>query len=214
MPLDAPAERLEASGSALADDVYALLARAILDGRLAPGERIRDVEIADLYGISRTPVREAIQRLASQGLLEVAAHRYTRVTIPDDSSRAEAIEYIGQLSGVAARLAVMRATDEELAEISTLLDQVAVAAANADPRELSTLMVALFRRITHVSRNRMLIQTLRDIHLPVARLLVGWTPHPDDPILRAESFVRLRDAFLARDADEAERIVREQHPLA
>lgn len=214
MPLDAPTERLEASGSALADDVYALLARAILDGRLAPGERIRDVEIADLYGISRTPVREAIQRLASQGLLEVAAHRYTRVTTPDESSRAEAIEYIGQLSGIAARLAVMRATDEELAEICALLDQVAAATSEADPRELSALMVALFRRITHVSRNRMLIQTLRDIHLPVARLLVGWTPHPGDPILRADSFVRLCDAFLARDADGAERIVREQHPLA
>lgn len=214
MPLDAPAARLEASGSALADEVYALLARAILDGRLAPGERIRDVEIADLYGISRTPVREAVQRLASQGLLEVAAHRYTRVTTPDESSRAEAIEYIGQLSGVAARLAVIRASDEEIAEIAALLDEIAAVASEADPRELSTLRVALFRRITHVSRNRMLIQTLREIHLPVARLLVGWTPHPDDPVLRAESFVRLRDAFIRRDADAAERIVREQHPLA
>lgn len=214
MPLEAPPGRLEAQGRALAEDVYTLLAHAILEGKLAPGERVRDVEIAELYGISRTPVREAIQRLASQGLLEVSAHRYTRVTTPDAASRAEAIEYIGQLSGIAARLAVLRGTDAEVEEICELLDHIAAAAERADPRELSPLLVGLFVKITRTSRNRMLIQTLRDIHLPVARLLVGWTPHPDDPILRADSFRRLRDAFLARDADEAERIVREQHPLA
>jgi DNA-binding GntR family transcriptional regulator len=214
MPLEAPPGRLEAQGRALAEDVYALLAQAILDGKLLPGERVRDVEIAELLGISRTPVREAIQRLASQGLLEVSAHRYTRVTTPDDSSRAEAIEYIGQLAGVAARLAVIRGTDAEICEICELLERVADAAERADPRELSPLMVGMFREITLVSRNRMLIQTLREIHLPIARVLIGWAPHPDDPILRADSFRRLRDAFLTRDADEAERIVREQHPLA
>jgi DNA-binding GntR family transcriptional regulator len=214
MPLEAPPGRLEAQGRALAEDVYTLLAHAIVSGQLAPGERVRDVEIAELYGISRTPVREAIQRLASQGLLEVSAHRYTRVTTPDAASRAEAIEYIGQLSGIAARLAVLRGTDAEVTEICDLLEGVGAAVERADPRELASLRVALFRKITHVSRNRMLIQTLRDIHLPVARLLIGWTPHPDDPFLRADSFRGLRDAFLARDADEAERIVREQHPLA
>ena len=214
MPLDAPSQRLEAQGTALAEEVYTLLARAIVEGKLAPGERVRDVEIAELYGISRTPVREAIQRLASQGLLEVAAHRYTRVTTPDESSRAEAIEYIGQLAGVAARWAVLRASDDDVAAILRQLDRVIVAADGGDHRDLSTQMIALFTIITNASRNRMLIQTLREIHLPVARLLVGWAPHPDDPVLRVESFRSLRDAFLSRDADTAERIVREQHPLA
>lgn len=214
MPLDAPSQRLEAQGTALADDVYILLAHAIVQGKLAPGERVRDVEIAELYGISRTPVREAIQRLATQGLLEVSPHRYTRVTTPDESSRAEAIEYIGQLAGVAARLAVLRASEQELGEILGQLDRVIAATDMGDARELSARMIALFRIVTNASRNRMLIQTLREIHLPVARLLVGWTPHPDDPALRAESFRNLRDAFVSRDADAAERIVREQHPLA
>lgn len=214
MPLDAPSQRLEAQGTALADDVYALLAHAIVQGKLAPGERVRDVEIAELYGISRTPVREAIQRLATQGLLEVAAHRYTRVTTPDESSRAEAIEYIGQLAGVAARLATLRASDADMETIVQHLDQVISAADGGDAGELSTRMVTLFTIVTNLSRNRMLIQTLREIHLPVARLLVGWTPHPDDPSLRVESFRALRVAFLERDADAAERVVREQHPLA
>lgn len=214
MPLDAPPERLEASGSALADDVYALLAHAILDGRLAPGERIRDVEIADLYGISRTPVREAIQRLEVQGLLEVAAHRYTRVTTPDESSRAEAIEFIGQLSGVAMQLAVERATDDELADILEQLDQVIAVADRVEPAELTSLTVAMFRTATLSSRNRMLIRTLRDVHLPVTRAVTGWVPYPNDPDARVDSFRRLRDAIAARDAGAAEKVVREQHPLA
>ena len=213
MPLDAPAERLSANGSALADDVYELLARAIVDGRLAPGERVRDVEIADLYGISRTPVREAIQRLESQGLLEVAAHRYTRVTTPDESSRAEAVEYIGQLAGVAARLALRRATDAEIVEFAEQLDTV-IDAIGVEPAQFTMLLIAVFRSLTIASRNRMLILTLRGAHVPVTRVLSGWIPYPDDPGARAESFRRLREAVIARDGDTAERIIREQHPLA
>lgn len=213
MPLDAPPERLEASGSALADDVYALLARAIVEGRLAPGERVRDVEIAELYGISRTPVREAIQRLERQGLVEVAAHRYTRVRMPDQASRIEALEYIGQLAGVALRLAVRRADDETWKAMLADLDGIIAAAEFDDVVHLSGLYVAFHRRAAQATGNRMLRATLREVYLPIAWLVGPWTPHPRDTAARRESFVRLREAVAARDDLAAEQIVREQHPL-
>lgn len=214
MPLDAPAARLEASGAALADTVYALLAQAIVDGRLAPGERVRDVQIAELYGISRTPVREAIQRLERQGMVEVSAHRYTRVTTPDETSRDEALEYIGQLAGVALRLAVRRADDETLAALISDLDEIIAAAESDDVPRLTAMYVSFHRRASNAAGNRMLLSSLREIYLPVTWLVGPWTPHPADPVARKDSFTRLRDAVAARDELEAERIVREQHPLA
>ncbi len=214
MPLDAPSERLEASGAALADTVYALLAQAIVSGRLAPGERLRDVEIAELYGISRTPVREAIQRLERQGMVEVSAHRYTRVTTPDESSREEALEYIGQLAGVALRLAVRRADDETLAAMVADLDGIIDASTSDDIARLTAMYVSFHRRASQVTGNRMLLSTLREVYLPVTWLVGPWTPYGSDPAARKDSFTRLRDAVAARDELEAERIVREQHPLA
>lgn len=64
----------------LRDVVYAKLVSAIQDGTLVPGERLNDVELTDWLGVSRTPVREAISRLVSEGLVEMAANRYTRVS--------------------------------------------------------------------------------------------------------------------------------------
>ena len=71
---------LEPRGAVLGDEVYALLGEAILDGRLPAGERLRDQELAERLGVSRTPVREALQRLERTGLVEVAPNRYTRVS--------------------------------------------------------------------------------------------------------------------------------------
>lgn len=214
MPLDAPPQRLEAHGSALADEVYTLLAHAIVDGSLAGGERLRDVEIAELYGISRTPVREAVQRLERQGLVEIAAHRYTRVTTPDDSAHAEAVEFIGRLAGAALSLALRRASDDELERMLEQLDAVIEACAGDDPRTLMERSVAFHRSATLASGNRMLISVIREVNLPVQRVVGQWRPFGDDRERAADSFRRLREAVAARDADGAELIVREQHPLA
>ncbi|MCC4247974.1 MULTISPECIES: GntR family transcriptional regulator [Microbacterium] len=58
--------------SALVEEAYAALGEAIVDGRLRPGDRLRDVELAAHMGISRTPVREALQRLAAIRLVEIS----------------------------------------------------------------------------------------------------------------------------------------------
>ena len=61
------------------EEAYRELRRLIVDGQLEPGEKVRDREIAGWLGVSRMPVREAITRLADEGLVEMAANRFTRV---------------------------------------------------------------------------------------------------------------------------------------
>lgn len=211
MPLDVPPRRLGAGGSALADEVHSLLSRAILDGSLAPGERLRDVELAEQLGISRTPVREAMQRLEAQGLIEVSAHRYTRVTQIDDSIRNETVEYIGYLSGLMLRLGLERADDAEHAHLVSLVDAILDAARAGRTTEVFGASHHFYEELTKVSGNRLFIRVLRESSTTVQRFLQGWQPHPDDPEKRALSFIALRDAVVRRDGAEAERIVREQH---
>lgn len=74
----------------LSDDVHDALLRVVLDGTLAPGERLVDDELIAWLGVSRTPIRAALERLSDVGVVELAANRYTRVARPDRASFEEA----------------------------------------------------------------------------------------------------------------------------
>ncbi|PXY18296.1 hypothetical protein BA062_35720 [Prauserella flavalba] len=94
----------------------------ILDGTLAPGERLNEVHLSQALGISRGPLREAIQRLASEGLVEAVTHRgvYVRSFSPRELS--DLYELRIALETHAVRLAARHAPEERIEELSRLLD--------------------------------------------------------------------------------------------
>ena len=104
-------------GTILSDEVYSCIGAAILDGRLRPGQRLRDVDLAAELGISRTPVREALQRLERLGLVEVAVGRYTRVSEPGEQLRADTAVFTVLTLGNALRLALASCCDDQLRAI-------------------------------------------------------------------------------------------------
>ena len=83
---------INAEGAPLAERVFDIIGEAIVSGRLAPEERVNDKELASALGISRTPVREALQRLTWVGLVEMSPSRYTRITPITDKSVETTIE--------------------------------------------------------------------------------------------------------------------------
>lgn len=97
----------------------------IASGRMTPGDRFTEVQLADLLGVSRTPVRAALQRLMDEGLLEsLAVGGYTvRSFLPREI--AEAIEIRGMLEGLCARLLAERGTEKhELAALVGIVDRI------------------------------------------------------------------------------------------
>lgn len=107
----------------LRDEAYEVLRAAIVRGELAPGQVVRDGELAEQVGLSRTPVREALARLAEEGLIESKPNAYTRVTPLSRRDCREAFVLLQALHVLAVREAVPRLTDDDLA---------AMRAANAD----------------------------------------------------------------------------------
>ena len=99
----------------LRDDVFGRIRDAIVDGTLAPGEQLRDLELASWLGVSRTPVREALLRLAGAGLVESTPGRSTVVTPLDLRAVREAREVVAAMHQVAVREAVGRLTRSDLA---------------------------------------------------------------------------------------------------
>src|SRR3954447_10660060 len=109
VPANDPFER-----ELLRDRAYAAIRDAIVDGTLAPGERLRDPELCAWLGLSRTPVREALARLESDGLVETAPQRFTRVALLDRREAQDAFPVVAALHALAAELAAPRLTRDDI----------------------------------------------------------------------------------------------------
>jgi DNA-binding GntR family transcriptional regulator len=101
--------------SLLRDDVYRRLRDAIVDGTFAPGEQLRDLELASWLGVSRTPVREALLRLGQSGLVLSQPGRSTVVSTLDARDVRDASDVVAAMHEVAAREAVSLLTEADLA---------------------------------------------------------------------------------------------------
>lgn len=101
----------------LSEQALGAIRRAIVVGELPPGTPVKDVELAARMGLSRTPVREALARLADEGLIESKPHSYTRVTPMDADAVRDAHAVVQSMHGLATRLAVPRLTAAHLDEL-------------------------------------------------------------------------------------------------
>jgi DNA-binding GntR family transcriptional regulator len=121
---------------ALSELVLAELRRAIISGRLQPGERLVEARLADGLGVSRNPVREALRTLEGEGFVDVRPRRGARVTVPSRAAADDLFEVRGALEELAAGLAARRASP---AQITRLEDLVAQGCAAVGTGALDTL---------------------------------------------------------------------------
>lgn len=112
--------------------VYWILRRAILRCELAPGERLTTQEIADQLDVSLIPVREALQLLQSEGLVEISPHVGARVAPISESSVAEVFTLLEGLEVVASRVAALRMSREEIDGLEELVSEMDVAIEGGD----------------------------------------------------------------------------------
>lgn len=116
----------------LRDNVYTSLRDAIVDGTLAPGERLRDTEIEAWLGVSRTPIREALLRLERAGLVVSQPGRSTIVAPFDAASTLGAQQVAASMHELAARLGAARLTDADIDTMRSANAAFAVAIAAKD----------------------------------------------------------------------------------
>jgi DNA-binding GntR family transcriptional regulator len=112
----------------------------ILHGDLPPGARLGEVELADRLGVSRTPVREALGRLAAEGLVEIVPNRGARVSSWTVAELQEVFELRATLEPRLAALAVPRATAADAAELERLARAMKCAGAPGPHRDLDALV--------------------------------------------------------------------------
>ncbi len=117
MPI--PASAAPVSRALLRDEVFARLREAIVDGTFAPGEQLRDLELADWLGVSRTPVREALLRLGEVGLVQASPGRSTLVATLDLRAVRDARDVVAAMHRLAVVEAAAALTRQDLAVMRT-----------------------------------------------------------------------------------------------
>ncbi len=147
-------------------DAYTLMLEAIEAGIYKPGDRLVESELAERMGVSRTPVREALQRLETQGML-TRDGRSLIVASLDHNQLAELYTVRTELEGLAARLAARHASDEEVRVLRGMVEEDQ-ALLGGDPRLLSRANKRFHRLIHLASHNRFLVQQLDLVHRSMA----------------------------------------------
>ncbi|WP_028061903.1 GntR family transcriptional regulator [Solirubrobacter soli] len=122
-----PADKAALERDLLRDRAYTTIRDAIVDGTLQPGERLRDQELTQWLGLSRTPVREALSRLEQDGLVETEPQRFTRVAPLDRRAARDAFPIVAAIHALAAELGVPRLTAADLDAMRAANDDFAQA---------------------------------------------------------------------------------------
>ncbi|WP_217181181.1 GntR family transcriptional regulator [Streptomyces sp. AC495_CC817] len=193
----------------LAEEVFHHIATQIIDGDLAPGHRIRDVDVAEELHVSRTPVREALQRLERLGLVTMYPSRFTEVTEVTPEIVEQTLEFAGYQAGAAARMAVMRMTDAQRAHAATLVEGMYDAL--DDSVAISNSRWAVFSYLSDHSQNAQHRVLVQDAGIALFRNLRSWTIPHDDRERMTQLYRDFREAVLRGDGDDAERLTRAMH---
>ncbi|MEW6421011.1 MAG: GntR family transcriptional regulator [Deinococcota bacterium] len=183
------------------DGVYGHLRRAVLDGELAPGERLGEAELGERLGVSRTPIREAIMRLTQEGLLVAEANKGVRVRTVSATEARETYVVREELDGLAASLAAQAHTEDDAAMLRAALGALN-AAQGSDYREQTRLDLAFHQAVTLAAHNAALAELARGLEQRVALIkhqTRTYNAHPDTQAQHAA----ILEAILARDAASA-----------
>ncbi|MFJ6841660.1 GntR family transcriptional regulator [Streptomyces griseoluteus] len=158
-PLTAKPEPL----GSVRERVLAALRQDIISGRLGPGDRLVERELADRYGVSRVPVREAIRALVGEGfvLFESARRTVVRRLTPDDVR--ELFELREALEVYAAGLAASRATPGALEDLRALLAEAATATEAGEAEAITDVNTRFHDRILAMAGNGLLVSVLEPV---------------------------------------------------
>ena len=146
-------------------DAYSMILDAIDLGVYRPGDRLVESELAERFGVSRTPIREALQRLETQSLL-ARDGRSLIVASLDHNQMAELYVVRRELEGLAARLAAQHATPEEVRILRDMVE--ADNALVEDPAALARANRRFHKQVHLASHNRYLVQQLDLVHRTMA----------------------------------------------
>ena len=161
---------IDLTRGALHDQVVQRLRTLLVEGRIAPGAKLNERELCEALHVSRTPLREAIKRLASEGLVDLLPNRGAVAVRLDEADVEHAFEVLAELEGLSGERAAARASDAEIAEIQALHYEMRACHARQDLSGYYRVNAAIHAAINRAARNPVLTQTYQHLNARVQSL--------------------------------------------
>ena len=197
------------------DQAYAALKQAIMDADIYShsDELLLDErQLARSLGVSRTPIREAMTLLEQEGLLRTIPRRGIFIVRKTKRQIVEMIEMWAAIESMAARLATINASDEEIAGLRKMFDEFRTSTPNEHIDEYSDANIAFHQAIIALSGSHLMGQTLDSLFIHVRAIRRMTISQADRAARSIVDHMRIIEALERRDTELAERLVR-QHSL-
>ncbi len=199
----------------LHDAVVRRLRDMIVEGELAPGQRVPERELCTQFGISRTPLREALKLLATEGLIDLQHHRGAVVAQLTPEAVDDMFQVMEALESLAGEIAAVRASDAQIAEIRALHFQMLAHHARQELSEYFRLNQRIHESIVEATGNTLLTNMYRGLSLRIrrARYLANLSKARWDQAVREHE--QILEALSARDSQRLGRLLKEhlQHKV-
>jgi len=192
----------------LREKILETIRDAIMTGALRPGEKVAEPDLAERFGISRTPIREAFRQLESEGYLTVIPRKGAVVTSfsPRDVEEFYAIKSI--LEGYAARRACEKLSVKDIERLRTINDRLRHMADGGDIKHFFRIHNDFHELFLKAADNEKLYELITNLVRKFQRLRYASLSLPGRMKISVQEHDKIIEAFLKRDADKAETLVR------
>ena len=194
------AEVIQIVRRSLHDEVASSLRAMLVEGRIPPGAKLNERELCELLKISRTPLREAIKRMAAEGLVDLLPNRGAVAVKLSETDVLNTFEVLADLEGLSGELAASRITDAEVSQVKALHYEMLAAFTRRDLPGYYRLNASIHAAINAAARNPVLSKTYGEINARVQALRFRTNQNEAKWKLAVKEHERMIEALEARDA--------------
>jgi DNA-binding GntR family transcriptional regulator len=200
------------TSASLRDRAYAMLRAAIADADIYASRdeiRLDDRALSESLGVSRTPVREAMTLLEQEGFVRTIPRRGIYIVRKSKREIVEMVQMWAALESMAARLATLHASDEEIARLRHMFDQFRDSTPAEHIAEYSDANIAFHQSIVQLSKSQIILDTIKNIFIHVRAIRRMTISQSDRASRSIVDHLRIIEALEKRDTELAERLVRD-----
>lgn len=192
----------------LREKILETIRDAILKGTLKPGERVSEPDLAERFGISRTPIREAFRQLESEGYLQVIPRKGAVVASLSERDVEEfyAIKII--LEGFAARMAAEKLTDKDIERLEAINEKLEEIVKDGDVKTFFRVHNEFHEVFIKAAGNEKLFEMINQLVMKFKRLRLASLSHPGRMEFSVEEHRNMIEAFKNNDGERADQLVK------
>lgn len=191
----------------LRERILETIRESILKGSLKPGEKVAEPELAERFGISRTPIREAFRQLESEGYLTVIPRKGAVVTSLSERDVEEFYTIKSILEGYAARMAAERLSERDMERLEAINDRLEQLAREGDIKTFFRVHNEFHELFIRAAGNEKLAELIGQLVMKFNRLRMASLSLPGRMEISVKEHKKILEAFRNKDGEKADRLV-------